>query len=119
MALATKNCLVQNVNSAEVEEPYLLVFYKTINYCELLQTTTEAVAENSTVIPLQFCRSLTQDERNQVLGGLDSLQEALRENLFTFEDIHISYFVSWLLDHFLHLKGRKASFSWVLLRFFS
>lgn len=41
IAPATKNCLVQNVSSAEVEEPYLLVFYKTINYYELLQTTTE------------------------------------------------------------------------------
>lgn len=38
------------------------------------------------------------------------------ESLYSsFEDIHISYFISWLLDHFLHLKGRKASLSWGLL----
>ena len=38
------------------------------------------------------------------------------ESLYSsLEDIHISYFISWLLDHFLHFKGRKASLSWVLL----
>jgi len=39
-----------------------------------------------------------------------------KESLYSsLEDIHISYFISWLLDHFLHLKRRKASLSWVLL----
>lgn len=119
MAITTKNHLVQNVGSAEVEEPYLLVFYKTINYYELLQTTTEAVAENSTKL-FSYSFAEVWHRMNELKPGVGRAGflagSSTGESLYlSFEDIHISYFISWLLGHFLHLKGRKASLSWVLL----
>ena len=54
-APTAKNYLVQNVCSAEVEEPCVLVFYKTTDYYERLQTTTNLGVENNTkLLPYSF-----------------------------------------------------------------